>query len=250
MPVLQHAPSCENKRVLLIGRLHDWHIVHRYKFTATRWEVLGKQKRRSGMCGMRHGRLQAVGFNSCVADSGVVVVQLAKFCHDFRRGVIVPLGAVGPAKAGFNALCEVAQNFPVRAGLAARRNRPAHALHTPVCVCDCAVFFRPRCRRQEYICKRAGFIDEQILCHNKFQLLHVLAGLVQVGLAHHWVLAHDVQCTHATGMRVRQNFRCSQAAFAVEPAGLHVPKLLPVLRILFIVHPLVSRIKERHGAHV
>ena len=51
-------------------------------------------------------------------------------------------------------------------------------------------------------------------------------------------------------MRVCQYLCGRQAAFAVESAGFHIPQMLPILRILFVVHPLVARVKERHGAHV
>ena len=87
-----------------------------------------------------------------------------------------------PSEAFLDPFGQVADDLPVRARLSARRNSLAHALDTPVRVGEGAVFFREGGCRQENIGKSARFIDKLILGYQKFQLLHLLAGVVQIWL--------------------------------------------------------------------
>ncbi len=132
--------------------------------------------------------------------------------------------------------------------LAARFQRFAHALDAAVGVGECAFLLRPGSRGQKDVGKGAGLVDEQVLRHEELQLFHHVARVVQVGLGHHRILAHDVQRAHAARPDLAHDLGRRQPQLAVERARLDIPCLLEFARRRFVIDPLITGIVPGHGA--
>ena len=120
-----------------------------------------------------HRRLQARPFDALICHAGIFGNNPPHLSKHFGGRPVRPESGLRAAKPILDAPGQVADDLPIGARLAARLQGLAHALDAAVGVGERAFFFRPGSGRQEHVRKGAGLVDEQILRHQEFQLLHL-----------------------------------------------------------------------------
>ena len=156
-----------------------------------------------------------------------------------RGGAIVPIQA--------HVSCHLLNDPQIRFGLTRRINRLLAQLHHPVGVGHRAGFFGPGGGRQHHIGQPGGFGHENVLHHQMFQTRQRVARMVQVGVAHGRVLAHDVHAANLVRVALGRHYLVHDLDHGV--AGLVIqlciPKVFkPGMRGL-VRHTLV--VGEHHG---
>ena len=130
----------------------------------------------------------------------------------------------------------------VLTGLARRVERFAGELYAPVGVRKRAGLLRQRGRRQDHIGKRRGFGQEQILHNQVVKLGQSLPRVMQVGVGHGRVLAHDVHTVQPVVENGVHDLDHGQTGLRVQG---DTPEGLEALPYLLVVDPLV--VGEHHG---
>ena len=77
-----------------------------------------------------------------------------------------------------------------------------------------------------------------------------MACVIEIGLGHHRILAHDVQRPYAARPDFAQNFRRRQPQSTIKPVGLDIPCLLEFACGRFVIDPLITRVVPWYGAGI
>ena len=173
---------------------------------------------------------------------------LAHLFVNFGYAVAVALVVPAQTHAPRNLL-----NDPqVRLGLAGRVNRLFAQLHHAVGVADGAILLGPGRGGQHHIGQPGGLCHKDILHHQVLERCQCVARMVQVGVAHGGVLAHDVHAMHLVRVtvihqRLVHDFDHGVARLVVQR---HAPEIFkPVVRGL-IGHTLVVGVHHGDQARV
>ena len=178
VPVLEQAPGGQDEGILVVGFLHDRHIIERMELAASAGEILGEECRRAGMVHAGDRIDQPDLVDAPIGDAGIIHVDRGHLAQDLFGGGVVPSGGGGASQTGFESGREIAKDLPVGARLAAGRLSRTHSLDAAVRVGKCSIFFGKRRGGQEDIRKRAGLVDEQVLGDEELKMGHVFAGLI------------------------------------------------------------------------
>ncbi len=154
-------------------------------------------------------------------------------CFIARMGV----GPVEPDAPG-----ELLDDPPILPRVAGHRQRGATHLHLPVGVGDGAVLFRPGRGRQHDIGVFGGLGQEQILHYQMFELGEGRPGMLDIGVGHRRVLAHDVHALDLPGMDRVHDLDHGQAALRVEA---RLPQPLELAAHIRVLDRLVVGIEHR-----
>ena len=104
----------------------------------------------------------------------------------------------------------------ILARLARQRQRLAAHLHLAVGVGDGAVLLRPCRGRQDDVGIGRGLGEEDVLHHEMFEVRQRAARMVEIGVGHRRVLAHDVHALDLVGMHRVHDLDHGLAALGIE----------------------------------
>ena len=214
-----------------------------------RGKELAEQVRRAGVVFVPDRVLQADFVDALVGHTGEIGNHRGHLGKNFFGAGIGPFCG-GTTQLSLDALGQVADDLPVsadcpRGGCAARTRWTRRSVLVKV-----PSFSAKGVAGRKTSAKAPDSLMNKSWATRNSKCLHVFAGLVQVGLGHHRVLAHDVERPHAAGMGVPQNFGGGQAELAAQAAGLDVPGGLPFFGVVFVADQHVAGVMEGHGAHV
>ena len=129
---------------------------------------------------------------------------------------------------------------------------PAH-LHLAVGIGDGAVLLGPRRGRQDHVRIGAGFGDEDVLHHQMLEMRERGARVVEVGVRHRGVLAHDVHALDLVVMHRVHDLDHGLAALRIErdaPGGFVLGADLGVLHRLVVGEEHRDQAGIRGALHV
>ena len=131
--------------------------------------------------------------------------------------------------------------------VARQRQRLAAHLHLAIGVGDGAVLLRPRRGRQDHVGIDRGLGEEEVLHHEMLEMRQRLARVIEIGIGHRRVLAHDVHALDHVGMDRVHDLDHGEALLRIE---LGAPGVLVARADLRILDRLVVREEHRDQAGV
>ncbi len=247
VPVLELTPRDEHERVVGVGPFVGRNDVGRDQVhtSVVGGKVVDEHGGRTGVvfaqAGIGHAGLALQPLPADARDRGMHgLTHLLVDCgHAIVRTCVIP---VQPHAAG-----ELLDDPQIGSCITGRIDRlPAHLYHA-VGVGDGAGLFRPGGGRQHHIGQPGGLGHEDVLHHQMLQAGQRMARVVQVGVAHGRVFAHDVHAAHLVRValgrqRLVHDFNDGVTGFFVE---FRVPEVLEPLVRGRVVHPLV--VGKHHG---
>ncbi len=165
-----------------------------------------------------HRCLKPLLFDAPIFHAGVFGNDPSHLFEHFGGCLICPEGGPLAAELLFDAPGEITNDLPIRPRVTARFQRLAHALNTAIGVGERSFLFRPRGRGQENVGVGAGLINEQVLYRQELQLFDHVTRVIEIGLGHHWILAHDVERAHAARPDLAHDLRSCEPQLAVQRA--------------------------------
>ena len=210
MPVLELAAGNQHERVVGIGSFVGRNQVggHQMHPTVVGIEAADEDCRRArvvfGQAGVSHARFTLKALPGDAGDRGVH--RLAHLFKDLRHpragnrldgnrigNVVGEVGRGSPVMpAQPHAIGDRLDDPEIGTGFAGRRDRLLAQLHHAVGIADRAVFLWPGGGRQHHVGEPGGLGHEDVLHHEMLEAGQGMARMVQVGVAHGRVLAHDV----------------------------------------------------------
>ena len=194
---------------------------------------------RSGVFLGRAWPLQPHVVDAVVGDSAVTGCQAGHFIKDVTGGVILHRVAHGRRY--------IADDLPIRAGLAGRIEGFSHPLHAAFAVGEGAVLFGKAGGRQHHVRQLCGFRHEDLLHHHEVQPLQALDYQRLVRLTPNRVLAEGVKALQHTFVGLLDEVCDAPAPVC---GNVHTPGLTELLPHGFIGDLLVAREHGVYSAHV
>ena len=249
VPMLQLAASDQHERILRIGSLVCRNDVggHQVHAAVVGVEAVDEHRGRAGVV-RAQARVGHAGFAlqalpSDARDGGMH--GLAHLLIDLGHAIAFSLVAISPwthpsrqrpvqrRRRRAQTFCNLLDDPQVRFGLARWVNGLLAELHHAVGVADRTVLLGPGRGGQNHVGQPSGFGHKDVLHDHMLERRQRVAGMVQVGVTHGRVFAHDVHAMHL--VRVAVVHQCLVHDFHHGIAGLviqwHTPEILePLMR--------------------
>ncbi len=222
--MVQHAPGAQVKRIVSVRLLRFGAEGHFPELAAPAREIVGEEEGGAGMVETGTGPVDAAfAVQAGVVDAVKIGGQLAHLLPDFGWMAEIETGSQLHTKTRFHAAAQIANDVPIGAGVPHWFNGLPHALDATVGVSKRAIFLSEADGRQNHVGQLAGFVDEDVLANEQFQLFQSVAGVFLVGFAHHGVFADDEHAAHRAGNSAVHHFGGGEAGLGIK---LDAPKLL------------------------
>ncbi len=242
MPVLQHAPGDEDKRVFVIRtliRLDDF-AGHEQPAPALARKLVHEHHPLAGIplfaAGPDYGVLALQALPGDAGDAGHGLAHLGKY---IGRAAVVPVQT--------DAACQLLDDPQVLAHFSRWIQRLAPKLHQPIRIGERAGLFGIAGCRQHNVGKGSGFGQEQILDHQMVELGQGGTHVRRFRVGHGRILAHDV---HAADLAVMDGVRDLGRGQPWLRVQLAAPQRFETLPCRGILDALVVREGRGHQADV